>query len=342
MTSDKGRDLGLDVLRIVGIAAVVFGHVVAGPATHQWLYPWHVPLFFFLTGYFWSPGRTLGREVGSRWRSLMVPYLTWLVVVIIVYWFVASVLSAPSVDVVVRAIWGGSLAGGPFGAYWFVSVLFVTAVLYRSIERLPVPVHYAIALTGIVVATLLPGTLGRTPLAVGLAVPCLIFVLAGRTARVFERRVRHPALTGFGILVVCALVVGFAPISDVDLKAGQFGTPGVGIIVSIALSWGMVLVFSSLTVPRPAGPAVIALASIGIAVVLSHTVVIWALSLLHVAPIVALVAAMILPCAFALMIRRTTFSTLFVGAPRRVRPSGAMPSDTPAPLNPGSGAAVGS
>ncbi len=319
MTSETGRHLGIDLLRVVGIAAVVFGHVVAGPATHQWLYPWHVPLFFFLTGYFWTPGRTLGREVGARWRTLMVPYVAWLVVIVIAYWLVATVFSTPSVDVVRGAILGGAFAGGPFGAYWFVSVLGFTAVLYRSIERLPLPVQYGLALTGVVVAYLLPTVLGRTPLGIGLALPCLVFVLAGRSARTAERRLRNRALTGWAMLVIGAIVVAFAPISAVDLKAGQFGTPGMGILVSVALSWGLVLVFASFTVPGRFGPGVSAVASVGIAVVLSHTAVIWVFNFFTVPPVVVVIAAVFIPWTTALLLRKTRLSTLFIGAPRPSR-----------------------
>ena len=72
------RNTGVDVLRIVSIVAVVAGHAY-GPRLPggEYLEIWRMPLFFFLTGYFWTRGRPWATDVRGRFRSLMVPYLVW-------------------------------------------------------------------------------------------------------------------------------------------------------------------------------------------------------------------------------------------------------------------------
>ena len=70
------------------IAAVVLGHAY-GPRIEgtQFLEIWRMPLFFFLTGYFWTSGRTLASELRSRWTTLGIPYLLWAVLMSVAAWF---------------------------------------------------------------------------------------------------------------------------------------------------------------------------------------------------------------------------------------------------------------
>ena len=63
----------MDASGIVSIAAVVLGHAY-GPRLPggQYLEIWRMPLFFFLTGYFWTLGRPFAHgcaPVGRPWGS---------------------------------------------------------------------------------------------------------------------------------------------------------------------------------------------------------------------------------------------------------------------------------
>ena len=71
----------MDALRLVSIAAVVLGHAYLTDLTFsRYLEIWRMPLFFFLTGYFWTRGRPFARDARGRFKALMVPYLVWAVV----------------------------------------------------------------------------------------------------------------------------------------------------------------------------------------------------------------------------------------------------------------------
>lgn len=152
--SSPSRSVGIDAVRVLGIAAVIFGHVYTGPVTHQFIYAWHVPLFFVLTGYLWKRGRPLTRELLTRGRTLALPYAGWFVVISVLVTAVAMLSGREtSFDVLFGPAWGGANARGPFGTFWFVSVLFFTAVLFRMLERLPRPVVWLIAVVGLAGAT---------------------------------------------------------------------------------------------------------------------------------------------------------------------------------------------
>lgn len=308
---------GIDAIRVLGIAAVVFGHVYTGPLTHQWIYAWHVPIFFVLTGYLWTPHRALARELRSRLKSLAVPYLSWFVVISLVFLTVVSLTSGLDWGPVRNALWGGAAAAGPFGTFWFVSVLLVTSVLYRIVERLPLLAQWSIAVAGVILATFQGPLLSATFLGVGLALPCLIFVLAGRALRVLEARVTRPIALGVALLCASAALIVFLPQASIDLKAGQLGVPVFGVLIAVAVSAGLLLLARQVKLSGVVAQVAVALGSVGIAVVLSHPVVLWVLRTGDVQPKWILLAAIVLPWAFAVLVNRTRLSPFLIGAPTK-------------------------
>ena len=106
------RSVGIDTLRIIGIAAVVVGHVWIDDTTRAVIYTWHVPLFFVLTGYFWTPGRPIGGELRKRWQTLGVPYLAWLVILLAMLAAAAAVKGGVGSDTFSGALYGARPPSG--------------------------------------------------------------------------------------------------------------------------------------------------------------------------------------------------------------------------------------
>lgn len=64
----------IDVAKGWGIVLVIYGHV-ANDYLSIWLYTFHVPLFFFLSGYFFNPNKRPSDFVRSKAKGLLMPYL---------------------------------------------------------------------------------------------------------------------------------------------------------------------------------------------------------------------------------------------------------------------------
>ena len=65
----------VDVAKGWGIILVIYGHI-ANDFISTWLYTFHVPLFFFLSGYFFNPKKAPALFFQSKARGLLLPYLT--------------------------------------------------------------------------------------------------------------------------------------------------------------------------------------------------------------------------------------------------------------------------
>lgn len=319
MTADlKPRAAAIDAVRVFGIGAVIFSHTFTGQLTHQFVYAWHVPLFFFLTGYLWSRGRSTGAELVKRGMSLGLPYAGWFVIVTGLFILDASRTGPVDLGFLQRPALGGSNAQGPYGTFWFVSALFFTAVLYRAIERLPRLAVWAIALAGLIVGYLFGGWLAATPLAVGSTLPCMFFLVVGTAARELENRITRPALTGIALVVIPLIVIGVTHPEPIDIKQGIYGAPTLGVVLACAISYGLVLVAKTVRFSRSAATAVTELAVVGIAVVLFHPYVLY-YTRVHGVPAEGMFAlAVVVPWAVALLLHRTPLSVVLIGARRRL------------------------
>lgn len=323
------RSVGVDLVRVLGIVAVVAGHVWTTELSRLLVFPWHVPLFFFLTGWFWTSGRAVGSEVRGRWRTLLRPYATWFVLISLA-WYPSTLAAGGASDVVdlLRPFLGGQYVGRPYSAFWFVTALAVAAVALRLLERFPPWAPWAVALAAVGVATVSPGVLRLPPASAGTALACLLFVLAGSVARRWLPRLPSPGALGAALLLVGAAstALGSAPL---DLKQADFGTPVVSAATAVVLCSGLTLVGLALddVVPHRLGAVVSRLAGCGIAVVLLHAAVIWVAEPFVQAPWV-FVLSVTLPWTAALLLEHTRAAPWLLGV-RTPASTGGRPTTAP-------------
>jgi len=67
----------IDIAKGLGILVIVLAHNdLAGyhPTLHKFIYAFHIPLFFFLSGMFFRPERSFGETFMRRFNTLMKPY----------------------------------------------------------------------------------------------------------------------------------------------------------------------------------------------------------------------------------------------------------------------------
>ena len=313
------RDAAIDLVRVAGIAAIVAGHVWESEFTWFVFYPWHVPVFFFLSGYLWKTTRSLTAELAARGRSLLKPYLLWFALIFTAWLTVSLRTGNVSLKGLMAPVYGGFYAGRPFSTFWFVFVLFAAAVGYRVLQYLPFWVR-AVAFSGALLASVSFGEiLAKSPLAIGSALPALLFVAAGQVARSYQSRLSRPGLLGLGLILVGAAAVATHLSAPMNIKQGDWGTPVLSILVACALSWGLVLSAQAVTrhLPARVQTGTTAVAMGGFTVVLVHPSVLW---LLRADPqhgnVLVFAAAFIWPAVIAAIALRTPLSQWATGMPR--------------------------
>jgi acyltransferase len=312
------RSGAIDALRVLGIVAVVVGHVWSNESIDKALYTWHVPLFFFLTGYFWTPGRSVRTEAVKRWATLGRPYLFWLAGIMAVWIAGNYVRNQMTIEMVIHPLYGGMYASRPFSAFWFVTVLFFATIAYRAIEGIPRLVRWVIIGSGVMAGYFAGDLLAEFPLSIGSTWPCLFFLAAGAGFHVLERRLHAPLLIGVVVMAGCAAVIIVGWAKPLDIKRGDYGTPGLSVFVAVGICAALVLIAKCLfhPAPDPVNRVATELAAAGFVVVLFHAVPLMLFGTDTSGGAIDLVVSLVVPWVIGLLALRTRFSGWVTGVDR--------------------------
>jgi fucose 4-O-acetylase-like acetyltransferase len=302
------RSGAIDLVRIIAVAAIVAGHAFTREVTADWLYTWHVTVFFVISGYLWKPGRSLRTELSRRWQSLGRPYIVWFVLLTIAL-LVMSFDDGPAR--VLGGLYGGGVAGMPYITLWFISTLFFTAVLFRLIERLPLVVQWVLGIAGAVAGWIGGSVFSDSPLGIGLAVTSLIYLLIGDGLRRIRARIPAPAVIGVVLIAVSTALIATGASSFLDMKQGDFGTPVLSLLVAAAISIGMILIAESVVRPGRFSQLCTLLALPLLTVVLMHPIFLWT----PWPDWLTFIAAMLVPLLVGLVALRTPASPWLTGQP---------------------------
>lgn len=178
------RNETADRLKGLCIALMVVGHCLIPDALHDAIYLFHMPVFFFVAGFFFKTGPALQR-LRTDSRRLLLPYGIAVALVALRYGvdvargvdadallrFVASaVLVGPGVDL-------GSWKGLDVGPVWFLASLFWSRTLFNLLARTRYGVAIALVL-GIAASVAGPSLL-CLPFGISQGVAGLFFFAAG-------------------------------------------------------------------------------------------------------------------------------------------------------------------
>lgn len=120
-----------DNARGIAIFLVVLGHAAIPEISKVFIYAFHMHLFFFLSGLFFSPGNSFHGFVAKKIRTLIFPYffygffayVVWIFRVVVMHGMVNSVdLIQPLINLLT------------LGEFWFLPVLFVVSVLFYKLH----------------------------------------------------------------------------------------------------------------------------------------------------------------------------------------------------------------
>ena len=126
--------------RGLAILLVMLGHTCPPPYTTAFIYAFHMPLFFILSGLFLRMDEPLGKLLRKKARTLLVPFVFYNLVLLFSDWCIVALSPnhhAP-VDIVSRLL--GTLTGWHNGlwdsALWFLPCLFMAQLLVVGSYRI--------------------------------------------------------------------------------------------------------------------------------------------------------------------------------------------------------------
>lgn len=235
----KNRIEWLDTAKGIGLLCVILGHLSI-PYLSTAIYFFHMPLFFFLSGFVYSGGKYSCKDyVLRKAKSLLIPYCTYGLIILVFYTILNSIVGVEhSLYGTTSEMLRNLLIQEHFWTIWFLTALFLSEVIYYTIDKLCKENRKMITVVSVLLCIL--GLLryrlgyGSLPWNLDVALIAQFFFHVGRMVK--ESRVITLITTDFSkckkmlcaIVTMCLCVVcGFAGIKishgSLDMSVGLYG-----------------------------------------------------------------------------------------------------------------------
>lgn len=139
MTNIIGREKWVDIAKGLGIIAVVIGHS-DNKVVSQYLYWFHMPLFFALSGYLFKPLSTWSEyRIWSykRFKQQLIPYASFFMLIAVISYCIRFLQGNMSFEIINKdflgLIYGGQLLVGFYSPFWFITCLYLTQIIFAAI-----------------------------------------------------------------------------------------------------------------------------------------------------------------------------------------------------------------
>lgn len=138
----------VDALKGFGILLVVFAHYNLPQAIDTYVFSFHMPLFFFVSGFlfnFVKYTESAADFIKGRFRSLIIPYFTFAVITLLFYYLLDElytpevvsfkIFGADIFHIVYSIIFAQTTMISYNGPLWFLTCLFVTELLFFQLAK---------------------------------------------------------------------------------------------------------------------------------------------------------------------------------------------------------------
>lgn len=175
---EQQRDLTIDIAKGITIFLMVWGHSIFGTFAWEKIYLFHMPLFFFISGFFFK-NMSFVSYLKNKSQRLLFPFIFYWIFIRI--WNIFSNLIIQKANLKEILMYVKSEEFFPkTGPLWFLLCLFLLSIVsYFLILKIPKKYHLLILLVSITIAYLLPQQEGKFTFYYGQALLMLPFYMAG-------------------------------------------------------------------------------------------------------------------------------------------------------------------
>lgn len=133
-TEKKGQLEFINIAKGIGILMVVWAHA-KGPFT-DYMYQFHMPLFFLISGYLFNSRNTPGQFVLKKIKSLYIPFAFWNVFFVVMrsVFHIEEYKGVFFWEKILKIILTLDKDGQFLGATWFLGALFTVSICYKLMD----------------------------------------------------------------------------------------------------------------------------------------------------------------------------------------------------------------
>lgn len=211
----------IDIFRAFGIILMIMGHVGFGEGFDHYIHAFHMPMFFFISGFLYKEkGISFRSYLAKKVKHLLIPYLIFGIVLYSINIFIQGSFD---LNILRSFLLFPTQAPSIAGALWFLPSLFLADILYYGINRIK---NSGIACVLVILAALIgqffPMLFGiELPFALSGAFVGVGLMHIGRVLRKYESKL--VILKSYFVVIGC-LVVSFSIMRAdyVNMRAGVY------------------------------------------------------------------------------------------------------------------------
>ncbi|WP_057832363.1 acyltransferase family protein [Colwellia sp. TT2012] len=231
----------IDIVKGIGILTIVIGHITDG-ILREILFLFHVPLFFFLSGYLFKQPQELKSFINKKTNALLIPYASFLMVfsslLLLKEWLKTHEIN---IALITDALWGGQALTGELSVFWFITSLFLTQIVFALIAT----VANKKVLSIIMLISLLLAYIAEPFMqdksyfwAVNTVLYALPFYYAGYLYKQFNTSVTS-IINHFCIVYTVLFFIAFSLMPEIfyiDIKYSNLGMPIISFVLSLTVT----------------------------------------------------------------------------------------------------------
>lgn len=172
--SNTTRKAYVDYIKAIGIILVILGHInFANEPIKNWIYAFHMPIFFFATGLTIKKKRIDRALIVGKIQSILVPYMIW-----------ALIFADYSMGNIIRieyASYYSISSSGTLTSLWFLPTLFIAVLVTHLILSLADDPKLlgGVAVVSFIISTNIPTYNKGYPWCADVALAAVSFILLG-------------------------------------------------------------------------------------------------------------------------------------------------------------------
>lgn len=134
----KSRFDWVDVLKFLGIFAIYLGHYGdASGKFYKFVFMYHVPLFFFISGFFAKKDKhkTIKEYIIKKFKQLLIPYYFFALISSISFSIANNLGGKETLNMIIK-YFGGIRNTLDAGSLWFIPCIFIVSLIYFLLTKI--------------------------------------------------------------------------------------------------------------------------------------------------------------------------------------------------------------
>ena len=230
----ENRNHTIDILKGIAITLVVFGHITHIDILHDYIWSFHMPIFFIISGFLFQPAKYSNFTIFFKKKiaSLILPYFIFGVATYIYWLLVERRFRGNELDPLAQLV--GLFYGSRYGHFldfngplWFIPCLFSMSVLFYFVQKLKGEKRFAVVLCLFVSGVITKGLCPWLPFGMCAAsIGSIFYWWGGQYVQFLET---FTIKNKYVIILIIILFVGIQfimlPYSNANLAKLEIGNP---------------------------------------------------------------------------------------------------------------------